>query len=828
MKTHITTLNNMAGTASLAHRRVLKVAQSIGCHEMGLSFYPLKPDYAKEIDKRLDGIIAPLNYGDIVIFQYPSWIGVNYDESFVNKIKSYWDTKLIIFVQDIQKLMFDSEQAILDMEIKTLNKADLLILPSKKMHRYLKENGLDEKLVIYQTIWDMPSDICFVDHAVTRCFHFAGNYNRFPFLAEYHGKTPIYQYDANKPDRENDDSFCWRGYFEQEKLMHELSKGGFGLVWSDDIYFDRYYSMNQPYKLGTNLAAGIPVIVKRGCVHEKFVERNGLGYAVDTLDEADKLVQSITDAEYIKLYHNVKNIQKDDYMRGHSYRVAEYSALIAKQLGWSENEVENLRNAAYLHDIGKIGVPDTILNKPTRLTDEEFAVIKSHTVMGADILKDITLLDHLVDIARNHHERYDGKGYPDGLVGEEIPLSARIVCVADSYDAMRSRRIYRNALPDEEIRRELLDNCSTQFDPQISCMFVDMLDNGMVVIDEDNPAAQGYRDNAAIESVADKFISEVMKTMSSQEKADSVDYLTGLYMRSRGQQVIAALMQDNDGCLAFIDMDNLKKVNDVHGHKAGDRALKLIGNLLAKETENETFAACRLGGDEFLIFMPYSDRASVESVIKRIFEGFESAREADCEIKEAALSAGLCMTTKGAMFESDYTKADKALYYVKQNCKGSYFFYEQLLADNKENTNLSADLRNVAKFLKESGSYTGALDLNYREFARIYEFVNNVGDRHKHNCYLVMVTMNTLPEQLADIEEIEKALDCMEQSIRSKIRKVDVCTRYSSMQYLIILFEPQENQIPNVMERIFMHYYELCDREDFKPQYEYIKMTEVK
>ena len=116
----------------------------------------------------------------------------------------------------------------------------------------------------------------------------------------------------------------------------------------------------------------------------------------------------------------------------------------------------------------------------------------------------------------------------------------------------------------------------------------------------------------------------------------------------------------------------------------------------------------------------------------------------------------------------------------------------------------------------------------YYAFIDIYEFVNNVGDRHNHNCYLVMVTMNTLPEQLADIEEIEKALDCMEQSIRSKIRKVDVCTRYSSMQYLIILFEPQENQIPNVMERIFMHYYELCDRENFKPQYEYIKMTEVK
>ena len=108
---------------------------------------------------------------------------------------------------------------------------------------------------------------------------------------------------------------------------------------------------------------------------------------------------------------------------------------------------------------------------------------------------------------------------------------------------------------DENIRKELLDNCGTQFDPQISKMFVDMLDNGMVVIDENNKSVHGYQDNADIESAADKFISEVMKTMSSQEKADSIDYLTGLHMRSRGQQIIAALMQENDGCLAFIDMD---------------------------------------------------------------------------------------------------------------------------------------------------------------------------------------------------------------------------------------------------------------------------------
>ena len=162
---------------------------------------------------------------------------------------------------------------------------------------------------------------------------------------------------------------------------------------------------------------------------------------------------------------------KDDYMRGHSYRVAEYSALIAKQLGWSEHEMENLRNAAYLHDIGKIGVPDTILNKPTRLTDEEFAAIKSHTVMGADILKDITLLDHLVDIARNHHERYDGKGYPDGLVGDEIPISAQVVSVADVYDALASERVYKKAVPHEKVLEMILHGECGQFNPiLIECL----------------------------------------------------------------------------------------------------------------------------------------------------------------------------------------------------------------------------------------------------------------------------------------------------------------------------------------------------------------------
>lgn len=143
---------------------------------------------------------------------------------------------------------------------------------------------------------------------------------------------------------------------------------------------------------------------------------------------------------------------KDEYTKGHSRRVAQYAALIAKNLGWTNQEIENIKSCAYLHDIGKIGIPDQILNKPGQLTDEEFNLIKQHTIIGQDILKDITIIPHLGEVTRSHHEHYDGTGYPDGLKGNEIPIQARIITLADSYDAMNSKRIYRNALSIEQIK----------------------------------------------------------------------------------------------------------------------------------------------------------------------------------------------------------------------------------------------------------------------------------------------------------------------------------------------------------------------------------------
>lgn len=277
---------------------------------------------------------------------------------------------------------------------------------------------------------------------------------------------------------------------------------------------------------------------------------------------------------------------KDEYTRGHSYRVAEYSALIARELNWDEDEIRNLKNAAYLHDIGKIGIPDNILNKPVKLTDEELGVIKEHTVIGAEILKNITLIDHVKEAARSHHERYDGRGYPDGLKGEEIPLYARIIAVADSFDAMKSRRIYRSPLDDQVVYNEIFQNRGTQFDPELADIFLKLLDEERVITEKERELFDEDGTGLNMESEIEKFISSVMTTIKTQENIEGFDFLTGLPMRNRGEMLAAQFMQQDDGYLVFLDMDNLKKMNDLYGHKAGDRALKLLGSLLMEYTRH--------------------------------------------------------------------------------------------------------------------------------------------------------------------------------------------------------------------------------------------------
>lgn len=168
---------------------------------------------------------------------------------------------------------------------------------------------------------------------------------------------------------------------------------------------------------------------------------------------------------------------KDSYTRGHSDRVADFSVLIGKYLNLSEDDLQILRIGGLFHDIGKIGVPDSILLKEAKLTDEEYSEIKNHPSIGKQILSNASIFADMIPIVYHHHEKYNGTGYPAGLSGEDIPLFARIAAVADTFDAMTTKRSYRNALPLEVVRAEIEKCSGTQFDPAIAKVFLDILDH---------------------------------------------------------------------------------------------------------------------------------------------------------------------------------------------------------------------------------------------------------------------------------------------------------------------------------------------------------------
>lgn len=179
---------------------------------------------------------------------------------------------------------------------------------------------------------------------------------------------------------------------------------------------------------------------------------------------------------------------KDTYTNGHSGRVAKYSKEIARRYGYSEKAQGDIYMMGLLHDVGKIGVPDAVINKPAKLTDEEFALIKNHPVMGARILKNIKEMPALAIGARWHHERFGGGGYPDGLSGSDIPEEARIIAVADAYDAMSSRRSYRDVLPQGVVRGEIEKGKGTQFDPKFADIMLSMIDEDTeYTLKEDDP-----------------------------------------------------------------------------------------------------------------------------------------------------------------------------------------------------------------------------------------------------------------------------------------------------------------------------------------------------
>ncbi len=207
---------------------------------------------------------------------------------------------------------------------------------------------------------------------------------------------------------------------------------------------------------------------------QKFLKRE-VEEQTQVAEERRRQVERLSE-EIMKTLANTIDA-KDKYTNGHSVRVAVYSKEIAKRCGKSKQEQKDLYHMALLHDIGKIGVPDTIINKRDKLTEEEYEAIRQHPEIGSDILKTIEEIPDIMAGARWHHERYDGTGYPDKLKGTEIPEFARIIGVADAYDAMTSKRSYRDILPQRIVRDELEKGKGTQFDPLFAEIMIQMIED---------------------------------------------------------------------------------------------------------------------------------------------------------------------------------------------------------------------------------------------------------------------------------------------------------------------------------------------------------------
>ena len=501
---------------------------------------------------------------------------------------------------------------------------------------------------------------------------------------------------------------------------------------------------------------------------------------------------------------------KDPYTKGHSTRVSQHAVMTAEALGWDRERVNDLRYAALLHDIGKIGVPDSILNKPTRLTEVEFGIIKAHTTMGGDILRERTAIAVAEDVARSHHERYDGKGYPRGLKGEEIPEEARIVAIADAFDAMNSSRIYRKACDAAYIRQELITGRGKQFDPHFVDVFLSLWDQGLLDLDaekDDDGGAESLEASSAL-------LQQVMESFATQNAADDIDLTTGIMRRTVGEAAIAKAMQEENGCFVLLDMDNLKKINDTIGHTAGDRALKLVGTTLLENCGDGL--CCRLGGDEFVLLMKNVTREEAEKRIDSLIAAFDAQAAADVEISSASLSAGAVMCTPADTYSKVFSKADKALYHVKQNGKNGCDFYREE-DDAAGSERIDAD--KLVTGLRNSGSYRGALDVEYRQFTKLYEYVTNLERRFAHPFKLVLIELESAGDAETRPEELEKAMYYMEQSIRQTVRNVDVVTRYSRRQYLVILVGTDLEGVSIVVDRIFRGYYKMSGSGTFSPFY---------
>ena len=307
-RTHITNLYGVGGIATVAQRRTVEVAKQLGFNEISILYDNGLRD-PEEFDKKVAGILAGLEVGDTVIFQSPIWITSKVERDFIDRVRQY-QGKVAIFINDIPPMMFEGNRELMPLFIELYNKADLLIVPSENMKDYLISKGVTVEKFVIQNLWDIPVD--FISNSETKYLpriNFAGSDEKFGITENINSNDiELEIYDHKPEDKLIPDNVHYHGYVDEVKLLSELHEGGFGLVWTEDMYWREYMKYNASYKVSTYLRAGIPLIVHRDISCRKLIEDNHWGIVVDSLEEAVERVKAMSEDEYRKYAESVSEV----------------------------------------------------------------------------------------------------------------------------------------------------------------------------------------------------------------------------------------------------------------------------------------------------------------------------------------------------------------------------------------------------------------------------------------------------------------------------------------------------------------------------------------